>query len=543
MAPEPPPAPDDSLLDTTFSHSRQGERPPPPRMAALTVLSHPDVRRVGERAPLPQLATGEDVLLSRLMPAFSPPRGGRPRPLADKYLSRQPAVLAPRPGGRDLVVERSGVRSRVEIDGEEAEDGHPIPWQSLERGVTLALAGRVALLLHIVELSPGVDPPDYGLVGDHSDMVRLKREIQRVAPHGVPVLIRGATGTGKELVARAIHRSGPRAPRPLLAVNMGAIPPTLAAAELFGAVRGAYTGAERREGFFRRANGGTLFLDEIGEAPPDVQAMLLRALETSEIQPVGTTAPVRVDVRIVAATDAALETDIQEGRFRAPLLHRLSGYTLDVPSLQRRREDVGRLLFHFLAEELGKIGQGHRLGPLGAKERPWLPATLVARLARHGWPGNVRQLRNVARQLVIGGVGADPEELEALGERALRGPAPADRKRSEDSGEPSPPTPPPRTPPKSYRPPHEVSDEELVDALKAHRWNLKPTAEYLGVSRASLYVLIDRSPSVRRAGDLDDAEITASRKRHGGDLDAMADELKVSRYGLQQRLRKSGQDN
>src|SRR6185369_2634420 len=191
------------------------------------------------------------------------------------------------------------------------------------------------------------------------------------------------------------------------AVNMGAIPPALAAAELFGAARGAFTGADqRRTGYFSQAHGGTLFLDEIGETPPEVQVLLLRALETGEIQPVGAEAPRRVDVRVLAATDADLEEAIAAGRFRFSLFKRQTAYEIRLPALRERREDFGQLFFSFLRQELEALGEAGRLDDPGPRGDPWLPAPLVARLAAADWPGNVRQLRNAARQIAIGNRGA-----------------------------------------------------------------------------------------------------------------------------------------
>src|SRR6185436_13729067 len=185
--------------------------------------------------------------------------------------------------------------------------------------------------------------------------------------------LRGETGTGKELLARAIHQASSRRAAPYFALNMAAIPASLAAAELFGAAKGAFTGADRRRvGYFGRAQGGTLFLDEIGELPADLQPLLLRVLENGEIQPVGGEETLRVDVRILAATDANLESAIEEGRFRAPLFHRLSGYELRLPSLRERRDDIGRLFIHFLRQELAALGEADRLADPGPEGRPWL---------------------------------------------------------------------------------------------------------------------------------------------------------------------------
>ncbi len=529
-----------SIFDSTISSIRTADGLELPRFITLTVLAHPDVQRVGDRVTLPQFTSGRAVELSRLVPEFSSPAGGRQGPLVDKHLSRRGVILEPATAAEGLLIRRGEARTELEVNGTDVAHEFLVTLQQLEAGVTLVLAQRVALLLHFFALELRVDTPSFGLVGESSELALLKQEIGKVAPYAVPVLIQGETGTGKELVAQAIHKTGPRARRPLVSVNMGALPPTLAAAELFGSVRGGFTGAEKRIGLFERANGGTLFLDEIGETPDEAQVMLLRALETMEIHPVGAPQSKKVDVRVIAATDAALATDIQAGRFREPLLHRLAGYEIQVPSLRERRDDFGRLLFHFLQEELDKVGQGHRLQPVAAQELPWLPAPLVARLARYDWPGNVRQVRNAARRLVVSGLGVSGLEgtiadLERVVAQIIQEP---------DSSHPQPDrtssrgrTPSPRRAPKSYRAPHEVTDEELTSVLKAQRWNLKQAAQELGISRASLYVLIDRCPTLRRASDLDSEELRECHQRHQGDLTAMADELEVSRSGLQHRLR------
>ncbi len=510
----------------------------------LTILLHPDAERTGERVALPGLVSGREEPLSRLEPAFSQPGRSALHPLADPHLSRRPVRLAPgaEPGAVRLLCAGGG--TPVAVDGEPVTDGLELAAERLEQGAVLTLANRVVLLLSLLDPVglPGL--PSFGLVGESAPIVQLRREIQRVVGLAVPVLLRGETGTGKELVARALHESGPRSGRPFLAVNMGAVPPALAASELFGAARGAFTGADRkREGYFERADGGTLFLDEVGETPQEVQVLLLRALEAGEVQPVGGE-PVQVDVRLVAATDSDLETAVTSGRFRAPLFHRLSGYEIRVPALRHRRDDFGRLFLHFLRAELGEVGEAHRLAvPPGG--RSWVPAALVARLAAFDWPGNVRQLRNVVRQIVIAGRDGGEEgmwlQAERLFQEATRSAAPRD---SDSTAVPIvlPPPPPParREPRKAYRNPEEVGEEELLAALRANRWRVQRAAEQLGISRTSLYDRIDRSPKVRKAADLSREEIEQCSARCGGDLDAMVESLEVSKRGLQRRMTQLG---
>ena len=174
-------------------------------------------------------------------------------------------------------------------------------------------------------------------------------------------------------------------------------PPTLAASELFGHVEGAFSGARGRNvGYFGRADGGTLFLDEIGETPVDVQPTPLRALESGEVQQIGARGVRRVDVRLIAATDADLEGMARAGSFRAPLIYRLATHEIRIPPLRERHDDIGRLLRHFLADELTKAGRVDELRRPPTQD-PWLPGPVVERLACYDWPGNVRQLRNVSR--------------------------------------------------------------------------------------------------------------------------------------------------
>jgi len=229
-------------------------------------------------------------------------------------------------------------------------------------------------------------------VGASPPMRELFQTIRRVAASRATVLLQGESGTGKELVARAIHDLGERADQPFVAVNCAALPDQLIESELFGHERGAFTDArERRIGKFETAAGGTLFLDEIGELGIVVQAKLLRALQEKQIERLGGSSPIEVDVRVVAATNRNLEADVAEGRFRADLFYRINVVPIALPALAERREDIPPLVYHFIRRFNGECGysvEGIRQDALD-------------RLVDAPWPGNVRQLENVTERAVI----------------------------------------------------------------------------------------------------------------------------------------------
>ncbi|MEM7355169.1 MAG: sigma-54 dependent transcriptional regulator [Acidobacteriota bacterium] len=496
----------------------------------LTVIYHPDLSRVGERTVLAGLERERTCRLARHTPEFAHPgTTGASRPLDDPRLSRTAILLEGRNGR--LIVDRGDSRTRLKVVDTGAvtrtvAQSFELDIAALEEGVVLVLGGRVVLLLHLLDPVAPDTTPAFGLVGESPTLRSLRRDILQTADLDTPILLRGESGTGKELVARAIHESGPRRRQPYIALNMAAVPPNLAAAELFGAARGAYTGAsQRRAGHFARAHGGTLFLDEIGETPPEIQVLLLRALETREIQPVGSEKTERVDVRVISATDADLESAIDSDRFRAPLLHRLSGYVIRLPALRIRREDFGRLFVFFLRRELEAVGALHLFQQ---RSKPWIPAALVARLAAWHWPGNVRQLANVVRQLVIANRGSDPasrfDEVEALLASTDRGAKPG-----KAAAEPPQPL--------GRRRPSDLREEEVVAALRAHRFRPSPAADALGIPRSSIYDLIKKISGLRQASDLGREEIARAVARFGPSLEAVAANLEVSESALRRRLR------
>ena len=228
------------------------------------------------------------------------------------------------------------------------------------------------------------------LIGRHPRMQEVYKTIGRIAASDVTVLLRGESGTGKELVARAIHHYSRRAGRPFVAVSAAAIPGTLLESELFGHERGAFTDArERKLGKLELAHGGTLFLDEIGDMPADLQTKLLRALQERAIERVGGTEPIRIDVRVLAATNRDLEAMMREGRFREDLFYRLNVVTVNLPPLRERRRDIPLLVEHFLSKHATELG-----------ERGVAPEALD-RLVGHDWPGNVRELENVVQRAMV----------------------------------------------------------------------------------------------------------------------------------------------
>ncbi len=251
-------------------------------------------------------------------------------------------------------------------------------------------AGR--LTQEVARLKTGLQEVwEFGaLIGRHPRMQEVYKTIGRIAASDVTVLLRGESGTGKELVARAIHHYSRRAGRPFVAVSSAAIPGTLLESELFGHERGAFTDAkERKLGKLELAHGGTLFLDEIGDMPPELQTKLLRALQERTIERVGGHESLRIDVRVLAATNRDLETMMREGRFREDLFYRLNVVTVTLPPLRERRRDVPLLVEHLLAKYATELG-----------ERGVAPEALD-RLVGHDWPGNVRELENVVQRAMV----------------------------------------------------------------------------------------------------------------------------------------------
>jgi len=307
---------------------------------------------------------------------------------------------------------------------------------------------------------PGVP----GLIGRTAPMLEVYKQIARAADAVAPVLVVGESGTGKELVARAIHSHGRRAGRPFVPINCGAIAETLLESELFGHTRGSFTGAVAdAKGIFEQGHGGTVLLDEIGETSPALQVKLLRVLEEGEVRPVGASRPVKVDVRVIAATNVDLQRSVAELRFRQDLYYRLSVIVINVPPLRERRADIPLLVEQFLANACSRLGRRVDI----------TPAAMDA-LGRHTWIGNVRELENSIERLVLFSRGAvvDVGDLPAV---VTASPVPVDQQLFAD-----------------LPPLDEIERRYLLHVLESVRGNRTRAAEVMGIDRRTLYRMAER---------------------------------------------------
>jgi anaerobic nitric oxide reductase transcription regulator len=324
------------------------------------------------------------------------------------------------------------------------------------------------------------------ILGASPAIERLREEIALVARSHLAVLITGETGVGKELVARAIHDASPRSDEALIQVNCAALPVSIAESELFGHVAGAFTGAQRdRAGKFEVADEGTLFLDEIGELPLELQPKLLRALQQGEVQRIGSDKVHRVDVRVIAATNRNLEREVERGRFRPDLYHRLAVFPVRVPTLAERREDIPLLATHFADQSARRLGAGRvRLSP-----------EAVAALARAEWPGNVRELQNLVSRAVLRATAGQ----ETAAGTAVVTPAHVDASTATSAAQPDAPVAASPGEPLSTRL-EEFERRVILDAVASHGGNWAAAARDLGLHRSNLHHRAARLGLKIRAG-------------------------------------------
>src|SRR5882757_8279080 len=353
------------------------------------------------------------------------------------------------------------------------------------------------------------------IVTRNARMRQLLRTAEKAMTSLIPVLVEGESGVGKELIARAIHGSGERRAKPFVAVNCGAIPENLVESTLFGHEKGAFTGAtEKHTGKFVEASGGTLFLDEVGELPPAAQVKLLRAIQEGQVDPVGGKKPIKVDVRIISATNRNLIEDARTGRFREDLFYRLHVFPITVPPLRERPEDIPDLVRHFLVRFAAEEGKRIRA----------VTGEALNLLNAHPWPGNVRQLENAVFRAVVLAEGDEvgAAEFPQLALHAMRTATPA-AVPAEEMPRPAP---------------EAVSTAPLIleeaPAMSPH------AAEAQGGASADALALIDASGNVRPLDEIEAEVIRFAIARYRGQMSEVARRLKIGRSTLYRKLEEIG---
>ncbi len=407
------------------------------------------VLTAAEPAEIPALMTSEaiDVFLVDMNFAIGRNTGEEGLHWLNEILTRDPDAVV------ILMTAFGDLNTAVRAMREGAADFVLKPWQNDKLIATLSVAADLRQTR--ARLSAlGAAPPAGVMIAGAPAMRAVMKIVERAAPTDATVLIRGENGTGKELIARELHRLSQRAASPLISVDLGAVPESLFESELFGHRKGAFTGAgSDRAGRFQAASGGTLFLDEIGNLNPALQTRLLRALESREITPLGSDHAIDVDVRLLAATNQPLESLVARGEFREDLLYRINTITIELPPLRERLEDLPDLVDHFVAAVVRK----HRSEP------KTVSAAALRALAAHRWPGNIRELSHTVERAVIL---ADGDELTAQ-DFSLDRPGGVVVADSLDLA---------------------ANERRLVEtALERHAGNISHAADALGITRAALY--------------------------------------------------------
>lgn len=486
--------------------SRESGQVHAPEHLRLTVVFHPDLTRIGASMKLGTVDSSGSLRLVTSVIGRNAPVLSDDLPLNEPHVSRRALTVSHHTRGV-LLADASGV-SHCQI-GPDKSASMAVTFDELKRGLSIRFGHGVVCWLRLAQFQTDTeaDDPDASnsFVGVSPEAFAVCRLIDVAAQCDLPTLICGETGVGKEIVAYSIHAKSKRAQSPLVAVNMAALPETLADAELFGAAKGAFTGAETRNGYFQAAHCGTLFLDEIGEAPLSLQPKLLRALQQGEVPVVGGRTQ-QVDIRIIAATDANLS---DSSLFKQPLLHRLAGITIEIPSLSARREDMGVLLL----TQSSSGDNALRSVPLAldlAIRAPTIAAAwaqFIYDALNADWPGNVRAFLLAAQRFALNLSEHERQFIPSLNgntEKSL------------------------------------VNDAALKREHEAAHYEIAETARRLGMSRQAVYRRLQQIPELRLAGQLPDREFLVAIKHVGDDLDALSQHLKLSRVAIAQRLKQLG---
>ncbi len=513
------------------------------RLLGLTIAWHPERQRIGEQYICTN--TNDALGLSRYLPTFQKP-GGERLGLGYSGVSREPLAIA-RDADDGVTIRPPNSRMVVEVNGVEINGEVHLSSAQIETGAVLGLGRAVLLCLHWMRCLPKLNPVD-GLIGVGEVAIKTRDLIRQAARTDATVLLLGETGTGKEVTARGIHALSQRAALPLVCVNMAALNESLAAADLFGAAKGAYTGAaSTRTGLFGQAQGATLFLDEIGNTPTPVQPMLLRVLETGDYRPLGAERDLRSTARLIAATDQ----DLYGGGFNQALLRRLESFTIHIAPLRARREDIGLLLAHLLLNS-----------KLEGVNEIVLPIGLISRFLNYDWPGNIRQLTHVLKRSLLALQQGDmpgfdslveitPERITASATAravvaaatmpAVSESAPAaSTLASALASAPAPTSALPEAVPAGRKKLTDINEQDILAAMQANDWQIQGAAQALGVSRPSMYKLLETHSQIRRAEQIPREEIVQTLEQCSGDVEACAAQLKTPGEALRRYLRMLG---
>lgn len=499
----------DLTLTSPLSAAAEAQRP----LLAVTIAWHPDPTRIGEQF----ICSDNTLALSRYLPLFHKP-GSDGLGIGFSGVSRE-AVNLRRDADDGIHIQPPHSRMVVEINDVEISDTVHLSHEQIAAGAILGLGRAVLLCLHWMRCLPKHNPVE-GLLGVGEAAIKTRDLIRQAARSDSAVLLLGETGTGKEVAARGIHALSLRAEAALVCVNMAALNESLAAADLFGAAKGAYTGAQSsRNGLFAQAQGATLFLDEIGNTPAPVQPMLLRVLETGDYRPLGAERDLRSSARLITATDQ----DLYSGGFNQALLRRLESFIIHIPPLRARREDIGLLLIHL--QHASKLD--------GAAEIQ-VPVALISRFLNYDWPGNIRQLTHVFKRTLIALQNGETPTFDSLvdlapqrvtASAASRAAAGENTVASHTTGR---------------KKLSELGEPEVLAAMQANHWYIQCAAQALGVSRPSMYKLLESHSQIRRAEQITKEEITQALAQCSGDVEDCAAYLKTPTEALRRHLRGLG---
>lgn len=509
----------DYTLTSSLTDFAKTSRP----LLSLTIAWHPDRERIGEQF----IGLNEEGCLevSRFSPSFLK-NDSAALPIGHGSVSRDPVRIV-RDGNDGIAICPPKSRMLVEVNGLAVHEATYLSAEQVQAGVILCLGRTVFICLHWMRCLPKFNPVD-GFVGIGTSAIVTRDLIRLAAANDATVLLLGETGTGKEIAAIGIHALSKRAPRKMVSVNMAALNESLAAADLFGASKGAYTGAlNTRSGFFAEAEQSTLFLDEIGNTPASVQPMLLRVLENKEYRPLGSTKDLASTARIIAATDQ----DLYGKGFNQALVRRLESFIIRIPPLRERREDIGILILYLLKQS------AHDDFELGQ-----FPASFISEILNFSWPGNIRQLKHLVNRAMIALQLGEPLKLANLIETAevvvtasaaiaVKHPLAA---HDEDDGEVT------TIVGIERKKLSNLSEQDVVDAMEKHRWTIQYAAQDLGISRPSMYKLIDSNQQIRRVEQIPADEIRQNLDQARGDVEQCASLLKTPSEALRRHLRGLG---